>query len=619
MEGGPLIESRRNQLLSILSIIALSTALGCSSLNIGGSQSQRTTWELDELLIGTRVELDGYAEEGGIVRARKVTIEEPGPYPEIKGTISSIDQDERRLTVPPFTIQFTDTTDIDDDSDEGDSYTFDELMVGWRIEVEVDPQPDRSLTAVEVAVDKVPDDDKIGLTEIEAFVEQVQRAPEADYLEVTLLGQKCIVEESVTRAIQGSSRLAGRAMPIRDDDDVRGVAVELELGSTKLFIGGAAGLDYEMRDNYELDRDQDRDVGTTDGDLTLEFDWFISNNMFAFLKLSSGRAEVIYDEDRDLELGEESKVTEAYAYWRNIADYPIALQLGRQRFEDSREWYYDEELDGARFIWFLDQFQIEYSISAFLRDNKDRDDIVNQFFSISYEYASKSDLTFHVVDVVDHSDEDASPFYVGLSAVGRWKGDEHAVRYWAQYSYLDGVLGTQELQAHAVDFGGAIQWKERPYRPYLFAGYAWAQGDDSPGGSTSNRYVQSGYQDNNDKLFGVVSYRYYGELFRPELSNLIVWTGGIGVRPVQWMSVDLVYHQYMQDVASNSLGASRLRASPGGNSTDIGQEIDLVIGLDKVWGDWDLEIDFGHFLPGAAFESNDDPATWLAVQLEYNF
>ena len=44
-----------------------------------------------------------------------------------------------------------------------------------------------------------------------------------------------------------------------------------------------------------------------------------------------------------------------------------------------------------------------------------------------------------------------------------------------------------------------------------------------------------------------------------------------------------------------------------------------MLGLNKVFGHWDLEIDLGYFQPGDAFETDDDPAYWLAVQLELNF
>ena len=65
---------------------------------------------------------------------------------------------------------------------------------------------------------------------------------------------------------------------------------------------------------------------------------------------------------------------------------------------------------------------------------------------------------------------------------------------------------------------------------------------------------------------------------------------------------------------------SRLREDPSGFSRDLGQEIDVVFGLDKIFGHFDLELTYGYFVPGDAFANNDDdPAMFVAVQFEWNF
>ena len=49
------------------------------------------------------------------------------------------------------------------------------------------------------------------------------------------------------------------------------------------------------------------------------------------------------------------------------------------------------------------------------------------------------------------------------------------------------------------------------------------------------------------------------------------------------------------------------------------QEFDLVFGLDKLYGHLDIELDVGYFVPGHAFQNNDHPALWVALQFEWNF
>ena len=592
-------------------LLLLGTVLGFSpSTALAQSGGQVTT--LESLGPGWRIELDGVTGEDGIVRARKVTVEEPDSTPEVKGTISAIDLEAGTLTIPPFTIFVNDETDIDDE-DEEDSFDFEELQVGWRLEVDVIVE-NGTLIAEEIGVDKVPDDDKIGLVEIEAFIEAVSGTAEADTLVLTLLGVECRVPEDAEFAIKGAVGVSIR----RDIDEGGRGSIRYDIGSTKLIVGGEIQVDYDLRRQFELDEDTDRDTSTIDLQLTLDAEWRITSDFVLFAKATTTQEEIIFDQDRDLEGGEETRLTELYAIY-NIPDSPFTVQLGRQRYDDDREWFYDAELDGARLAWSSGDYSAEYSYNELIRDNRGFDDLQWQLFVARYEYERKSNVSFHIIDIVDDSDADESPFYVGLAAVGRWKGDEHQARYWGHYAFADGVTGTEELEAHAIDFGGAFQWRKAPLAPYVFGGYAWASGDDSPGNGTNKEYRQSGLEDNNDKVFGVASYRYYGEMFRPELSNMEIWSIGAGIRPNDHFSVDVIFHKYDQDVASATLRDSRLRASPDGNDTDLGMEFDLVLGLSDLWGAWDFELDIGYFIPGDAFETTDDPATWVAMQIEYKF
>ena len=55
---------------------------------------------------------------------------------------------------------------------------------------------------------------------------------------------------------------------------------------------------------------------------------------------------------------------------------------------------------------------------------------------------------------------------------------------------------------------------------------------------------------------GVTCFKYYGELLDPELSNLAVATLGLGLRPTEWSSIDLVAYHYRQATASTAPVAS---------------------------------------------------------------
>ena len=114
------------------------------------------------------------------------------------------------------------------------------------------------------------------------------------------------------------------------------------------------------------------------------------------------------------------------------------------------------------------------------------------------------------------------------------------------------------------------------------------------------RFRQTGLQENEARFSGVTRIQYYGELLDPELSNLAIFTGGIGIRPTKRSSIDLVYHYYLQDKVSTSIRSAEIDADPSGLSKRLGSEIDLVVGYEKL-KDIEVKCVLGYFIPGKAF------------------
>lgn len=65
-------------------------------------------------------------------------------------------------------------------------------------------------------------------------------------------------------------------------------------------------------------------------------------------------------------------------------------------------------------------------------------------------------------------------------------------------------------------------------------------------------------------------------------------------------SLELVYHRYTHEYAFDELREAQLDMKPNGINKDIGEEIDLVIGMCK-WKNVDLEIIVAQFKTGAAY------------------
>jgi hypothetical protein len=144
-----------------------------------------------------------------------------------------------------------------------------------------------------------------------------------------------------------------------------------------------------------------------------------------------------------------------------------------------------------------------------------------------------------------------------------------------------------------------------------------ARAHDRANDGTDGAFRQTGWQRNNGNLGGVTSFRYYGEVVDPELSNLGISTLGIGTRLGRDASIDLVWHEYRQDVAEGFLRQSDLDEDPDGVHRDLGREIDWIAGLRNALGS-DFELVLGWFEPGDAFPDAD--AAWkVSLQWRYRF
>ena len=176
---------------------------------------------------------------------------------------------------------------------------------------------------------------------------------------------------------------------------------------------------------------------------------------------------------------------------------------------------------------------------------------------------------------------------------------------------------------HGWGFDLGATWQTRlPGRLSLTLGYAMGSGDvrsDSPKvddqKSNDHSFRQTGLQDNNDRFRGVNSFKYYGELLRPELSNLRIATAALGFRFLKNSSVELIYHSYQQVEAAKFLRKATVRRQPAGRKRGIGHELDLVIGIEE-WEHFEIELIAAGFRAGPAFGAHCDGELFLGFICE---
>ncbi|MBK8276286.1 MAG: alginate export family protein [Nitrospira sp.] len=389
-----------------------------------------------------------------------------------------------------------------------------------------------------------------------------------------------------------------------------------------LFVGGYTSLEGETNRHYDLSST----LGKVDSTLTPIFAPAFAYEPNQYLQLYVNPVLEIPIAVEEIE--EKSQTTElnlnlAFLTVKNVVP-GARLQVGRQRFIDSRRWLFNENMDAIRLGYQYEQFSVELSVSQLnlvqrnlLRREAEEDEegFINYYAYADYKFGKKNHIGLFALYQDQQRLGTAQPITFGLQSGGRLFDN---LKYWLQTAAVRGSDGGQRIRGEAIDVG-LTQVFERAWEPSITIGYAYGTGDSNPNDHVDSRFRQSGFQGNSDKLNGVARFKYYGEVLDPRLTNLMVFTGGLGIKPFSKTSFDLVYHYYLQDHASKRIGGSDLDTDPTGLSKHIGSEVDLVVGYQGI-PHLQTKFVLGYFFPGKAFtETWHDGAFLASFLLRYNF
>lgn len=384
-------------------------------------------------------------------------------------------------------------------------------------------------------------------------------------------------------------------------------------------------LEWTFELTFEGDRRRNLEAGGDDEvsklipQLTLEVEQELADDVTAHVELEFGH-DAILDRGTLRDEREETALDLKlfYVAFENIRP-GLTLLAGRQDFEDDRKWYFDEELDGIRLTYEREALSLEAAVTRellfrknLLESRPDEDAINNYFLKAGYEVGEKHTLSAYTLVRDGMSGVDEELIFYGLSAQGQLTDN---LSYWGEFAHLRGRDGDDRLRGLGVDLGATLRL-EGTWQPSLTLAYAMGTGDED--GGRDGRFRQSGLEGNEARFNGVEDFRYYGEALDPELSNIRILTAGVGVRPTENSSIDLVAHKYWQDVSEDGrLPGAAVRAEANGDSRDLGTGIDLIFGYREI-EDVALGLRLGWFMPGDAF---DGDRTMFSIQagIDYDF
>ncbi len=397
------------------------------------------------------------------------------------------------------------------------------------------------------------------------------------------------------------------------DEDNRRPTNQFRLGDD-ITIGGELQYDMEWRDNHDLNDDRDRDRLVQGSQARLEVSFEITDKIYGFVQGRVQRDYVGFDEERDIDFDTRYQLGEAFLYFEDLPLDGLAVQVGRQDFDHGREWVMDILLDATRLYVNLDRALLEVSASMITFGAGDAQEGIKNFLvGLHSEPLEEQELFAYALHRHGGTRTDLERTHLGFSVEGR----KRPFRYWGDVGYVIGQEDGETVKGYGVDMIAMYAPSRVKSKPSLYAGYAYGSGDRNPDRGSDRNFRQTGLNDNNANFNGVTSFRYLGELFRPQVSNIQILTAGAGLRPFRRTSVDLLYHHYRQAEAADFLEGSRLRQRPTGESAGLGQEIDLVIGVEDFFP-LEVEVVLAYFMPGDAFAVKDD-AWFGALQVEWNF
>ncbi len=384
-------------------------------------------------------------------------------------------------------------------------------------------------------------------------------------------------------------------------------------------IEGSLEVKYERKQNFDLDSSRADDLDELQIELALELDFEPNEYFGAKFQPTLKRDFELHEEGRGEDRETELLIEEAYVTLTD-PNYGLSLRVGRQSFEDDRQWLFDADLDAFRAFLRQSALFLEFSISRKALLDQDllnaikEDSITNYILYGGYDLTE--DVTVGAYEILRDSNEidrDNLVFF-GLYSTGII---DDRLTYWFDAAHVRGHEDDSEVRGYGIDVLGTYRF-DLPLSPHIILGYAFGSGDADPEDGRDGSFRQTGLQGNEAEVGGLTPFLYYGEAFDPELSNMSIFTAGLGIRPSEGTSLNLIYHHYRQDKAIDELRDSAFDAEPNGRSRRLGNEIDLVLGFGET-EDIAVRGLLGFFMPGKAFGDGADNALFAKVEVRYEF
>ena len=451
-----------------------------------------------------------------------------------------------------------------------------------------------------------------------------------------------------------------RELGISSDDTRPDQQREVRLFGTRLILGGKVTMAAGARRNYDLASGANDDDVTAAPEATLEAIWLPSSTDVVFAAVKGTYESMLYRGGGGARDQSSIELDSLWYLKTRILRTPLAVQVGRQKMQDRRNWWWNENLDAVRLHYFgsqLTAFAGVGEVSAVNLSTRnglkpEERGLLRAFATAEWEWTKRNTLSLFAL----HQSDRTSRYVVG-AVVGRNLGDRQdanltwigarargcvtlrvprRVCYWGNVARVSGSevaygfrragptsdsvnrITNRTVGGWGYDTGVSIELPIK-IRPYLTLGYARGSGDRPGTPGRDGAFRQTGLHNNDGKFRGLTRFRYYGEVLRPNLSNIAIGTVALGVPVRRHGWVETVWHHYRQPVGDRNISGSRLNRDPNGIDGRLGNELDLILSYRPPSG-WVFEFTGGVFRAGRAFgPQSGSLASMAELKIDYNF
>ena len=532
---------------------------------------------------------------------------------EIEGRITALDLEKKALQIGPVTVQWSESTGFVGIKPAA-------LKIGTAIEVEGRIVGPRRLLAI--IIERGPASLELNSLRVVGAVTGIKENADGS-VRFEVMGMPVFVPGDVYRGLRSSR-------PDTQEEEDKQTSTR-----AALKIGGEYEVKLDYRKDFALDKQAKDDLLRLDQEFQLRLSYRHNDWVSLFIEGKVlGEAEP-YKEGGHRRADVMLERGETWVRFDKLFGRNLTLKVGRQNFEEPRRWWWDDDLDAVGVRYRHNPFVFELGVARELLPTTTPENFIDPENEGVVRVLARTDWLFsknHRLGLffLHQNDRSATPspgalvrakredpsdarlWWGGLRAMGNAPAAEYGdFSYWADAAFVAGNETLLELEPEAgglkrvisrkdqrvrgwaVDVGG--RWDSQlPGRPMFTLGYALGSGDKDPDRGSDRSFRQTGLQSNDEE------FRTYGELLRPELSNLSVAVLAVQFPIFSDSHVEFAYRHFRQQYAVPLLRDGRIEADPNGISKNIGQEWMIFFGIEE-WNKVEIELVGAAFRAGHAY------------------